>query len=70
MSASIRKLSKTLNLFAQLSHHFFFNVTRLQSLVDACNNNGISCGVYSSASQWSAIFGSLGYSYGANFPLW
>jgi len=42
----------------------------VQSLVDACNNNGVSCGVYSSASQWSAIFGSLGYSYGANFPLW
>jgi hypothetical protein len=41
-----------------------------QTLVDACAANGVSCGVYSSASQWSAIFGSSSYSYGASLPLW
>ena len=41
-----------------------------QSLVDACKSSGYQCGVYSSASQWSAIFGSLSYAYGSNLPLW
>jgi len=41
-----------------------------QSLVDACKNSGYKCGVYTSASQWSAIFGSTSYSYGSNLPLW
>jgi hypothetical protein len=30
----------------------------------------VKCGVYSSSSQWSAIFGSTSYSYGSNLPLW
>jgi len=43
-----------------------------QGLVDACKSTaGASkCGVYSSASQWSAIFGSTSYSYGSDLPLW
>ena len=37
-----------------------------QNLVDACSGlTGARCGVYTSASQWSAIFGSLSYSYGS-----
>jgi hypothetical protein len=42
------------------------------SLVDACKSTvGPSkCGVYSGASQWSALFGSLSFSYGADLPLW
>jgi hypothetical protein len=39
-------------------------------LVDACNKSGHKCGVYASASQWSAIFGSLSFVYGNNLPLW
>lgn len=42
----------------------------MQELVDACKNNGVTCGVYSSASQWSGIFGDLSYSYGSELPLW
>jgi len=38
--------------------------------VNACNSSGYKCGIYSSASQWSAIFGSLSYSYGSSLPLW
>jgi GH25 family lysozyme M1 (1,4-beta-N-acetylmuramidase) len=41
-----------------------------QDLVDACKSKAHSCGVYSSASQWSAIFGSGSYAYGSNLPLW
>jgi len=41
-----------------------------QALVDACKTYGIRCGVYSSASQWSSIFGSTSYSYGNTLPLW
>lgn len=41
-----------------------------KSLVDACNSSGYKCGVYSSSSQWSAIFGSTSFSYGSNLPLW
>lgn len=41
-----------------------------KSLVDACKSSGYSCGVYSSSSQWSAIFGSTSFSYGASLPLW
>lgn len=41
-----------------------------QDLVDACKKNSKSCGIYSSASQWSAIFGSTSYAYGSNLPLW
>jgi GH25 family lysozyme M1 (1,4-beta-N-acetylmuramidase) len=41
-----------------------------KQLVDACNTYSKSCGVYSSASQWSAIFGSSSFSYGSNLPLW
>ncbi|RYY81044.1 hypothetical protein EON63_16330 [archaeon] len=42
----------------------------LQQLKDACSNSGARCGVYSSASQWSAIFGSSSFSYGSDLPLW
>eukprot|EP01034_Spumella_vulgaris_P033339 gene33339-41139_t len=41
-----------------------------RQLVDACKSSGAACGIYSSASQWSAIFGSLSFSYGADLPLW
>lgn len=41
----------------------------MQSLKDACVAKA-KCGVYSSSSQWSAIFGSTSYSYGSNLPLW
>jgi len=41
-----------------------------KSLVDSCTTYGIRCGVYSSAVQWSAIFGSTSFSYGSNLPLW
>ena len=42
-----------------------------QKLVDACNSTaGVRCGVYSSASQWSAIFGSTSYAYGSTLQLW
>jgi hypothetical protein len=41
-----------------------------ENLVDACKNKSPKCGVYSSSSQWSAIFGSTSYSYGSGLPLW
>mmetsp|Transcript_205 Transcript_205/g.415 ORF Transcript_205/g.415 Transcript_205/m.415 type:complete len:333 (-) Transcript_205:299-1297(-) len=41
-----------------------------QDLVNACSSQHVRCGVYSSGSQWSAIFGSSSYSYGNNLPLW
>lgn len=41
-----------------------------ESLVDACTDSGAACGVYASASQWNAIFGSTSYCYGSNYPLW
>jgi hypothetical protein len=41
-----------------------------QELVDSCTANKIRCGVYSSSSQWSSIFGSTSYSYGSALPLW
>jgi len=40
-----------------------------QQLVDACKSQ-TKCGVYSSASQWSALFGSTTYKYGYDLPLW
>lgn len=39
------------------------------ALVDTCRSLNLVCGVYSSSSQWSAIFGS-GFSYGSEYPLW
>lgn len=45
------------------------NRTWYQQLKDACVKSA-TCGVYSSASQWSAIFGSLSYCYGNSLPLW
>jgi GH25 family lysozyme M1 (1,4-beta-N-acetylmuramidase) len=41
-----------------------------QSLASACQSSGYSCGVYTSASQWSAIFGSSSFSHGGSMPLW
>lgn len=41
-----------------------------QDLVAACDDNGVTCGVYASSSQWSAIFGSTSYCYGSELPLW
>jgi hypothetical protein len=40
-----------------------------RELVDACNGFQLVTGVYTSASQWNAIFGAS-FSYGANLPLW
>lgn len=41
-----------------------------EALVDACKSKSPKCGVYSSSSQWSALFGSTSYSYGSGLPLW
>eukprot|EP01035_Chromulina_nebulosa_P019375 gene19375-25242_t len=41
-----------------------------QNLVDSCSTYSVTCGVYSSSSQWSAIFGSTSYSYGSSLKLW
>ena len=41
-----------------------------QDLVDSCTKSHFSCGVYSSLSQWEALFGSSDYQYGSNLPLW
>ena len=41
-----------------------------ENLVDACKSKSPKCGVYSSSSQWSSIFGSTSYSYGSGLPLW
>lgn len=41
-----------------------------QDLVDSCKSQTMGCGIYSSQSQWSAIFGSSSYSYGNDLPLW
>ena len=40
-----------------------------QALVDSCTTYGVKCGVYSSSSQWSAIFGSTTYSYKSSCNL-
>lgn len=40
-----------------------------KSFVDACKSVA-RCGVYTSKSQWSAIFGSTSFSYGSSLPLW
>jgi hypothetical protein len=37
-----------------------------EALVDSCKTYGVDCGVYSSSSQWSSIFGSSSYSYGSS----
>ena len=42
----------------------------MQQLKDSCKTYGVTCGVYSSASQWSAIFGSTSFTYGSELPLW
>lgn len=41
-----------------------------KSLVDTCSQYGVRCGIYASASQWSAIFGDRNFVYGNNLPLW
>jgi len=41
-----------------------------KQLRDSCTTYGVRCGIYSSASQWSAIFGSTSFVYGNNLPLW
>jgi len=41
-----------------------------KALYDSCATYGVKCGIYSSVSQWSAIFGSTTFSYGASSPLW
>jgi hypothetical protein len=41
-----------------------------QELYDSCAALGVSCGVYSGASQWQAIFGTTAYCYGSASPLW
>eukprot|EP01036_Dinobryon_divergens_P028618 gene28618-37595_t len=46
------------------------NKSWYKALVDSCTSLGVTCGVYASASQWSAIFGSTSYCYGNNLPLW
>jgi len=46
------------------------NKSWYEGLVNACKSKSPKCGVYTSASQWSAIFGSTSYSYGSDLPLW
>lgn len=46
------------------------NKSWYQQLVDSCSTYGITCGIYASASQWNAIFGSTSYVYGNFLPLW
>ena len=42
-----------------------------EHLVNSCKNKAKShCGIYTSSSQWSAIFGSSSYKYGNDLPLW
>eukprot|EP01034_Spumella_vulgaris_P035970 gene35970-44356_t len=41
-----------------------------KALVDSCSTYKVTCGVYSSTSQWSAIFGSTSFSYGSSLKLW
>jgi GH25 family lysozyme M1 (1,4-beta-N-acetylmuramidase) len=41
-----------------------------RALVDACTSLGLVCGVYSNQNEWSSIFGSAAFSYGATLPLW
>lgn len=41
-----------------------------KALVDSCSTYGVTCGVYSSSSQWSALFGSTSFTYGSSLPLW
>lgn len=41
-----------------------------KALRDSCKTYGVRCGVYSSKSQWSAIFGSTSFVYGNDLPLW
>jgi hypothetical protein len=40
-----------------------------KDLVTACKSHA-KCGVYSSSSQWQAIFGSTSFTYGSDLPLW
>lgn len=47
----------------QNSNRNFFN-----SLVQGCASSGVTCGVYSSASQWNPIMGS--FTGGSSMPLW
>ena len=43
------------------------NRTWYESLVNACNaRSDARCGIYASASQWQAIFGSTSFCYGSN----
>jgi len=48
----------------QSANQGFFN-----GLVAGCRSAGVSCGVYSSASQWNPIFGSS-FTGGSAMPLW
>lgn len=43
-----------------------------ENLVDTCKSQvgTKNCGIYSSSSQWSAIFGSSSFAYGSDLPLW
>ena len=40
-----------------------------KQLVDSCKAVA-DCGVYTSSSQWTGIFGSSSFSYGSELPLW
>jgi hypothetical protein len=44
------------------------NVAFIQDMVDECSALGVSCGIYTSNSQWSPITG--GYTGFSNMPLW
>ena len=47
------------------------NKTWYQNLLNACMaTTGVTCGIYSSAVQWQAIFGSTSYCYGQAQHMW
>jgi hypothetical protein len=69
-SLSLHLTSHSLSLSYQYwSSSTTTNKNFYQALVDSCSSNGIKCGVYSSSSQWSAIFGSTSYSYKSSCTL-
>lgn len=49
---------------------YSLNKAWYQTLVDACSTYKTTCGIYTSKSQWTAIFGDTSFSYGSELPLW
>mmetsp|Transcript_20031 Transcript_20031/g.28771 ORF Transcript_20031/g.28771 Transcript_20031/m.28771 type:complete len:254 (-) Transcript_20031:145-906(-) len=66
--------SKRIWLDIEGTQYWYGNTTKnrefYEHLVNSCKNKSPHCGVYTSSSQWSAIFGSSSYKYGNELPLW